>query len=324
MVMERGTCINYSGCQKAKDNKIQIFSKSNPICDECGSELRPAKDSSGKWKSNAGIAIAAISVVGLVAGGGYGIYQYSQSNDVLPPQQVEAKPDAPVISCPSGNVEDFLRTFPSPDQWVKGAEACLAQANAGSGDSYWIRFEIKNGEVLAFNPHGDKVTGFSVTDIEAWKKVIAKYRMLSAINNHYNASANPVKINLLQGNGLHAINEHLDFSFDPNSDWRYFMLFDLAGTGELQFLYPLQGQGDPPALSKIPYTLALNVLPPTGEDDLIAVFCSKPQDKAVALLNGHNGGIAPASESFMDSLDKDCQIGIYSFFSGINSDENPI
>jgi hypothetical protein len=140
--------------------------------------------------------------------------------------------------------------------------------------------------------------------------------MLSAIEAQYNPAASPVKITLKQGDSLHTLNKHLDFSFDPNSDWRYFLLFDLAGTGELQFLYPLQDHGDPPALANVPYNLPLEVLPPTGEDNVVAVFCSTPQDKTVALLDSHNGKTPPTAESFLESLGKDCQIGSYAFFSG--------
>jgi hypothetical protein len=187
---------------------------------------------------------------------------------------------------------------------------------------YRIRFEIKNGQVSAFNPHGDKVTAFSVSDIEAWKRIIAKYRMIAVLDAHYNTSASPVKIALKQGNGLHRLNEHLDFTFDPNSSWRHFLLFDLAGTGELQFLYPLKEQGDAPALANIPYTLPLNVTPPTGEDDLVVVFCAGSQEKAVALLSSYNGKTSPTAETFLETLGKDCQIGRYAFFTSDGSETN--
>jgi hypothetical protein len=110
--------------------------------------------------------------------------------------------------------------------------------------------------------------------------------------------------------------ERLDFSFDPDSDKRYLVLFDLAGSGELQFLYPLQAQGDSPALAKIPYDLPLVVEPPSGEDDLVAVFCATAQDRLATLLSDYHGRTPPRPEDFLAAVGQDCQIGRYAFFTG--------
>lgn len=252
----------------------------------------------------------------ILGAGGYGVYYYLQHKNT---GGNTAQTDEKAIACPSTDLQGFMTKSPSPEQWVKAAKDCLAKGGTAPSPNYKIRFEVKNGEASAFNTHGDKVTAFPASDTEAWQKIIAKYRLLSAIEAQYNPAASPVRIALKQGNGLHTLKEHLDFSFDPNSDWRYFLLFDLAGTGELQFLYPLQDHGDPPALANIPYNLPLEVLPPTGEDSVVAVFCSTPQDRAVALLNSHNGKIPPLAESFLESLGKDCQIGSYAFFTGESS-----
>jgi hypothetical protein len=161
------------------------------------------------------------------------------------------------------------------------------------------------------------MTEFAAKDVAAWQKIVDKYRLLLALDADYNTNANPVKISLDKGNGLHRIGEHLQFSFDPNSERRYLLLFDLAGSGELQFLYPLREQNDKPALDNIPYTLALDVLPPTGEDDLVAVFCEQAQDEARSLLNQHNGKNPPDPEALLKTLDSNtCQIGRYAFFTG--------
>ncbi|MFM8333043.1 MAG: caspase family protein [Candidatus Methylumidiphilus sp.] len=178
-----------------------------------------------------------------------------------------------------------------------------------------VQFQITDGKATAFNTYGDRLTAFAAGDLAAWQKLIDKYRLMAALDGRYNTQATPVKITLQQGNGLHRLQERLAFSFDPNSDRRYFLLFDLAGSGELQFLYPLAEQNDPPALAQIPYALALDVLPPTGEDDLVAVFCQQPQDAAVALLRQHNGKAPPNPEALLHSLSKDCQIGRYAFFT---------
>lgn len=179
-----------------------------------------------------------------------------------------------------------------------------------------LQFKLASGQAAAFNAYGDQVARFPAQDAAAWQKLIDKYRLMAALDAHYNTAATPVGISLRQGNGLHRLRERLDFSFDPGSERRHLLLFDLAGTGELQFLYPLAEQNDKPALDKVPYALELTVLPPTGEDDLVAVFCGQPQEQAVALLRRHNGKNAPDPEEFLRSLGGDCQIGRYAFFTG--------
>ena len=180
---------------------------------------------------------------------------------------------------------------------------------------YRLRFALANGKATVFNPHGDQVAEVDAATASSWSKLIAKFRLLDALDHAYNTQAKPVKISLKQGDDVHNIEQRLDFSFDPDSASRHLLLFDLAGTGELQFLYPLTNLGDKPALAQIPYALSLDVVPPTGEDDLVAVFCNQPQDKAIAVLNTYNGKAPPEPETLLQTLGKDCQIGRYAFFT---------
>lgn len=95
------------------------------------------------------------------------------------------------------------------------------------------------------------------------------------------------------------------------------MLFDLAGDGRVQFQYPYQDKGyhDPLEIPRETYPLRLNVAEPLGEDDLVAVFCPKPQSDAMALLRSSHEGDAPAPETLLPLLGQDCQIGRYGFFT---------
>ena len=90
----------------------------------------------------------------------------------------------------------------------------------------------------------------------------------------------------------------------------------MAGTGQLQFLYPLKDQHDPEAVAKIPYALPeLQVVLPVGEDDLVAVFCERPQPQAIALLRTHDQRNPPEPEEFLQGLGKDCQLGRLAYFT---------
>lgn len=183
-------------------------------------------------------------------------------------------------------------------------------------DTGWrLLFKHDKGQVAVFNPGGDKLTEFDESDTTAWNRLIAKYRLIAALDSAYNINAAPVRITLQQGDGLHHLGERLDFKFTSGAEQRYFLLFDLAGNGELQFLYPIQARNDPPLLPEITYTLPVDVQPPIGEDDVVAVFCSRPQNAAIALLEQHSGKTPPTPETLVKAISEDCQIGRYSFFT---------
>lgn len=185
-----------------------------------------------------------------------------------------------------------------------------------SAEAFRVRFEIGKETARVFNTSGDQVGEIPAKDLGAWQRIVAKYRLMSALDERYKTGEKPVKITLKQGDGLHRIKDRLDFSFDSQSDRRHFLLFDLAGTGELQFLYPLVEQGDSPALAEIPYRLPLDVTPPLGEDDLVGIFCKQPQSAAVALLASYSSKTPPEPEVLLKALVGDCQIGRYGFFTG--------
>lgn len=184
-----------------------------------------------------------------------------------------------------------------------------------SADAFRVRFEIGKATARVFNTSGDQVGEIPAKDLGAWKRIVAKYRLMGALDERFKTGEKPVKITLKQGDGLHRVKDRLNFSFDPQSDRRHFLLFDLAGTGELQFLYPLAEQGDSPALAEIPYTLPLDVTPPLGEDDLVGVFCKQPQSAAVALLASYNGKTPPEPGVLLKALAGECQVGRYGFFT---------
>jgi hypothetical protein len=180
---------------------------------------------------------------------------------------------------------------------------------------YRLQFSVNGEKVFVYNPHGDKVTTFAYDDQNAWVSVIAKYRLLVALDDKSAQQKSAPDIHLAQGDGLHSLNERLDFAFEPNSPRRYFYLFDLSGTGKMQFLYPHVHRKDPEMLSQLPFQLHLMVTPPTGEDDLVAIFCQSQQPKLLNLLMTNNNKDVPESAAFMASIDNDCEFGRYQFFT---------
>ncbi len=94
-------------------------------------------------------------------------------------------------------------------------------------------------------------------------------------------------------------------------------LFNLAGNGELQFLYPLSNYQDPLIVSQFPYSLPpVKVAPPFGGDDLVAVLCTDPVTALHTLLTKSQPN-APDPKKVISQLRKSrCQVGQYAFFSG--------
>ena len=109
----------------------------------------------------------------------------------------------------------------------------------------------------------------------------------------------------------------MNFEFTTNGPQRYFYLVDLAGSGEWQWLYPKAG--DEIKLSSLPYLLPLDVTPPTGEDNLFAVFCGSENQKLHQLVIQYDGKSAPEPETFLAAFNKDCHIQRYAFFSSMAS-----
>lgn len=204
---------------------------------------------------------------------------------------------------------------PLPVKVTGGSIPTNAEVIQVADSSYRIKVEINQEIATAYNVYGDKVTDFPAANTTAWNKIAAKYRLLTALDSQYNIAEKPVEITLKEGNDVHQLNERLHFQFDPNSDKRHLVLFDLAGTGELQLLYPLQSLNDSLTVSQIPFELTLKVKPPVGEDDVVAIFCKKPPTQMIAILNEYQSKAAPNPESLLTTIGRDCQIGRYSFFT---------
>ncbi|MFZ4703480.1 MAG: DUF4384 domain-containing protein, partial [Candidatus Methylumidiphilus sp.] len=199
---------------------------------------------------------------------------------------------------------------------ITGGEAPNGLENARLDDvGYRLRFEMQGAKSRVISPQGDLIGVVDANTASEWNALIAKYRLLAAVDNHPNAKQ--VRVSLDEGNGQHKIGERLHFHVEPNSSRRHLLLFNLAGTGQLQFLYPLKKFQDPEAVAQTPYALPeIEVVPPPGEDDVVAVFCDRPQAKAISLLDTHDQHNPPEPGPLLDSLGKDCQFGRLAYFTG--------
>ena len=73
----------------------------------------------------------------------------------------------------------------------------------------------------------------------------------------------------------------------------YLLVLNLAGDGTVQMVYPLSAYGDPLRHGFRPWSLALQVADPLGEDHMVALAFREPQPELLLALNLLNGTRAP-------------------------------
>lgn len=181
---------------------------------------------------------------------------------------------------------------------------------------YVLRFIFSDKDVTAYNPLGDKLTSFKAADVNAWNKLIAKYRFLSSLDT-FEQKADGVSINLPQGDGLHKLDEVLNFEINFATNQPFIFLFNLAGSGEWQSLYPLLST-DKSKQSSSPFHLPLSVKIPTGKDDMVAVSCINENPTLKKIMEDQDGKSALIPEIFFTALGENCSVGRYAFFSTDN------
>lgn len=180
-----------------------------------------------------------------------------------------------------------------------------------------LLFVIRGGKTEVFNNTSDKVTTLTSNTVANWQALIDKKRLLNSLEKQFKMSLKPIKITLKEGDKLHKQGEVLHFSIAPgdkNEGLNALTLFNLAGNGELQFLYPLSDYGDKQVIQNFPYKLPpLKVSKPFGGDNLVAILCKQPATSLHSLLATSQPKI-PEPISITAHLNN-CQIEQYAFFS---------
>lgn len=213
-------------------------------------------------------------------------------------------------------IETPLEALPNSNLAIKvegaGIPAGVSAAHQDS-EHYVLRFIVNDNRVKAYNPQGDELTQFDYLDLYAWNRLLAKHRLLAALDT-YERGNQFVTIKLAQGDDAHKLEEHLDFKINFASTDPYFYLFNLASTGEWQSLYP-RLSGEKSKLTGSYFPLELKVTLPTGRDDVVALACERENTSLKKLIEQQDGKEAPVPEAFLASLGKYCHVGRYAFFS---------
>jgi Caspase domain len=163
-----------------------------------------------------------------------------------------------------------------------------------------------------FSGQGDKITTIT-GDATAQ---IARAQFLVDLNAAKVSSLPPVAIDPLQSAARQPVGAEVGFEFrPPTADLAFVTLFNVASDGKVQ--YPVYPPGfDETVAVTDALSLRFAVAPPTGEDQLVTVWCARPPLGLHELLAAANGqSVPPMSELLAATADTTCQYGRIGLFT---------
>ena len=175
-----------------------------------------------------------------------------------------------------------------------------------------LTFEQQGDQWVALNHTGDRIT----TLREGAERLVARAVAMDHIRASKRAEFPPIGIRAAQDSTAHGIGEIVAFTFiPPTEEMAFLTLFNMASDGTVQYLYPTR-EKDNRALGAEGFPIRFRVTPPTGEDQLIAVFCTRPPLDLQSLLSGLNGQTAPTDDRLATALGQGhCQTGLVGLFT---------
>jgi len=224
--------------------------------------------------------------------------------------------------------QDSVTPIPPDNPNLRDVAIKVENGSAPSGlkavkhvkQGFELRFVVEDeADTAVYNKLGDQVTTVFSQKADTWQRVIDKAQLLQALSTQFDMRLKPVQIDLKEGNGVHRKGERLHFSIAPTDrgeELNALTLFNLAGDGELQFLYPLALQNHALMLEQFPYELKpLKIVAPFGGDHLVAILCTQPPTVLQTLLKDSAPYLPKPAEVIFALRQQRCQVGQYAFFS---------
>ncbi|AXI41345.1 hypothetical protein C1J02_04755 [Sulfitobacter sp. SK011] len=185
--------------------------------------------------------------------------------------------------------------------------------------------EVNTNALLTFEQSGDtwivlNHTGDRITTLRDGADVmVARAAALAQITRSKRDGIAPVRIRTAQDSTSHRIGETVGFNFaPPRPNMGYLTLFNLASNGSVQFLYPLS-ESDNLAMDSDGFPIRFQVALPVGEDQLVAIFCTRPPLDLQKLLQSLNNQTVPSDDRLSVALHQgDCQTGLTGLFTSEN------
>lgn len=163
-----------------------------------------------------------------------------------------------------------------------------------------------------FSGQGDQIT---VLHGDAKAQIIRR-KFLLDLNDAKVTTLPPINLIPRQSAARQPIGARVGFDAPmPSPDMPFLTLFNVASDGSVQYgLYPSGFSETKPATAGL--TLLFDVAPPTGEDQLVAIWCKRPPLSLHALLAKVNGKtVPPMAEIIANTADTSCQYGRIGLFT---------
>ncbi len=171
--------------------------------------------------------------------------------------------------------------------------------------------QVANGwDVLSGN--GDRIT----TITGDARPQIDRMNFLLGLNEAKRPNLPVIELRPHQSAARQPIGATVGFDFPaPAPNLNFLTLFNVASDGTVQYgLYPPGFREDAPADQGL--QLRFSVAPPTGEDQLVVIWCNRPPLSLQALLNQVNGQVVPRIEEVIAATaDVTCQFGRIGLFT---------
>jgi hypothetical protein len=185
---------------------------------------------------------------------------------------------------------------------VDGSGEMPRNADAGGKPYRWDvasgAFYTPNGEVAAENVDGARV-----------QSVVDKFILLDFLKAM--ASQNPGSVSLSPAKDIYAAGDRIRFDA-PASNYANMLVFNLANTGEVQFL-DMQAAGTNSAEFKL---TDLEIVKPFGADHLVVIWTSEPVDAIGAVLSDRSVSPETLLQALLTRLDgKETSVAIQPLYT---------
>ncbi len=153
------------------------------------------------------------------------------------------------------------------------------------------RWDVRNGT-------GDRITEIDVTGNpkailyglpQSAAPLVARTEAVLALTELSATGPDAPRVRLASGGSLMHLGDRINVSFESIASQRpYLTFFNIASTGEVQFLHPATGDGKMPGDV---FRIEFDVVRPVGTDTLIALLCPTPPQDLREILDDLDGQI---------------------------------
>lgn len=173
--------------------------------------------------------------------------------------------------------------------------------------------DLGGGRWDVYNHTGDRIT--TIAGQDAWR-LVARTKALRHIRGSKRSDTPGIGLTAGQDHMLNPVGTIVSYKFaPPRADMGYLTLFNVASNGDLQYLHPLKPSGDDP-VGPGGFPVRFRVTEPTGADQLVAIFCTRPPLDLRRMLDRFNGKTLPDDDTLPSVLARGtCQTGIIGLYT---------